>query len=405
MGNFLAHLHLNEDFQKSSALPDPGKCQAFYDALKEAIKKIDATEERDISYSHSLIMNWNREADIVYESTSDFPSFMQLKENELAVLPSPGLTQGETQNCTVTPPSSKEEAILLGLCSSKQSTSDATFAAIKDLEKKYQGDELLKILSKYPRAARLYTSQQMEVDGDMGTGFKIHQLQRDYGRASFIVGKSAWSEQAYAQKVKRLQAMIKLLQESLKNSNNTATSRSRDTFHLAMSEEMLDLLETQKQLEISLGITCFIGCSLVETVQKLLVLYPAHPEALQRAIEVGERFLVAPRQFWWCLLKILSQREQWQVIFLLVAAGRPPFGYVPVVEVLLDEDHPDIAQDIIGLIKDLNERQQVVTILAQYEEDKAKEIQQMQGIPTSKPAFVAAPPSPPFAGIGTKTNL
>ncbi|KAF1334795.1 Vacuolar protein sorting-associated protein 16, partial [Globisporangium splendens] len=109
-----------------------------------------------------------------------------------------------------------------------------------------------------------------------------------------------------------------------------------------------------------------VGSSLIETLSKLFALYSTRATALIRSVDLAEEFEVHPRLFSWTLLKVLAQTEQWQALLIITAAARPAIGSIPVVELLLDEDHADLAQDLLALIDAPEERLEIMVLIAKH---------------------------------------
>ncbi|KAF4321178.1 hypothetical protein BBO99_00005123 [Phytophthora kernoviae] len=118
-----------------------------------------------------------------------------------------------------------------------------------------------------------------------------------------------------------------------------------------MTSETLALFETQLTMEKTLGLATglLVGSSLVETIQKLVTMHPAHRKALMLAVDCAEQYLVPPRQFWWTLLRVLARTDQWEALVALASAIRPPIGYVAIVEVMLDDAKKELARDLLDV--------------------------------------------------------
>lgn len=364
---------------------------AFYQAMQQAVTRMQlakiastlrGTNDGDMEgddrvHVNFMLAHWPRELDVVYDRIEDFPFTIPIR-TELSAPPSTSEPSPESHPAPVT---THEEAVLKGLSENQLSSSEAIHQAIKQLSQKVRdNDTLLRILAKYPRATRLYVSQQLHACSDVGNAFHLYLSNRDYARAAHTVGKLAYGEEAsLAKKTQHLQEMSNLLQRAVdqkapNNSNRSAakavacaeSSRSKDSFSQVMTDEMITLLGCQIQLQDSLEVENIVGSSLIETLHKLFALYPTHPSALFKAVELAEQFEVHPRQFSWALLKVLAQTEQWQTLLVVTAAARPAIGCIPVIETLLDEDHADLAHDLLALVDAPHEREEILALIAKH---------------------------------------
>uniref|UniRef100_K3WGN8 Vps16 C-terminal domain-containing protein n=1 Tax=Globisporangium ultimum (strain ATCC 200006 / CBS 805.95 / DAOM BR144) TaxID=431595 RepID=K3WGN8_GLOUD len=368
---------------------------AFYQAMKQAVSRMQFAkassskapggssgdmEKNDHAHVNFMLAHWPREMDVVYDCNEDFPFTVPI-HSELTMGQVTESLMSESLLAQVT---SHEEAVLKGLSENKLSSSEAIHNALRELgEKVRDRDTLLRIIAKYPRASRLYMHQQLHACSEVESAFRLYLLDRDYARAGLTVGKLAYGEQAsLVKKTKRLQEMSTLLQHSLdqtspcNDSNATKpgrsdrsaveASRAKDSFNKVMTDEMVSLLAYQTNLQYELEVENLVGSSLIETLHKLFALYPTHATALVRAVDLAEEFEVHPRQFSWALLKVLAQTEQWQTLLIVTAGARPAIGYIPIIELLLDKDHADLAQDLLALIDAPQERLEIMALIAKH---------------------------------------
>ncbi|GAB9472045.1 hypothetical protein Gpo141_00009237 [Globisporangium polare] len=372
---------------------------AFYQALKQAVTRMELAkvlrsptagkggddgdmEAEDRAHVNFMLAHWPREMDIVYDRHNEFPFSLSIeRELEASAFAPPATASAQPSNAPSGVVASKEEAILKGLCENKLSSSEAIHQAMAQLKQKCRGDtdQFLRILAKYPRATRLYVSQELHARSNVENAFQLYLIEQDYARAAHTVGKLAYGEESsrVKKKLKRLQEMSKLLQQAVdqkapSHTDSTARanphigSRSKDSFNQVMTDETIALLQCQSNLQSALGVEYLVGSSLIETLHKLFALYPTHSTVFSMAVELAEQFDVHPRQFSWALLKVLAQTEQWQTLLVITAAARPAIGYIPVIELLLDEDHADLAHDLLALIDAPHEREEIMALLAKY---------------------------------------
>lgn len=391
MGAAWSYLLLRDDAFRKAAYVGLGVNGAFYALFKQSVAVMEdelgpalvADDEANavIQEEEQLVLqHWAREADVLYDcAVGAFPLAMNVEEElEIAAVP---LAVGTPRPAKPQhPPATREEGVLRGLCASPLSTCESIHQAIVQLERCLGGgDEFVRVLGLYPRARRLYSSQKKVAESDVWNPFRAAAMSSDYIQASSIVGSVAHGEASYPLKLKRLEEMSKTLSRGLSSCTLTLAEiaksdsaeveafcamRASMSFNQVMTDEAIALLETQRKLEVVLQVPHFVGSSLIETIQKLVALYPNHPGSLLLAAECAEQYQISPRQFWWVLLRVLAQNSQWRVLLFLARAQRPEVGYTPVVEVLLDADQDELAQTLIECIEASGERQQVIDLLA-----------------------------------------
>lgn len=380
-------------FNKDAYVSSPG---GFYTLFKQSVAIMEDelgpslatdsdTSEAIREEAHLVLQHWVREVDVLYGSAcSAFPLTIDVKNeleiDEIRPTVQPGSGTAVLKAKQLAPPSTREEAVLRGLCSSPLSTCESIHQSTLQLQRCLgDGDEFLRVLGAYPRTLRLFVSQQKLAESDVDCAFRAAVLAGNYAQAGALVGSLAYSDTAFPVKPKRLEEMSKALRRGLDESSLSlsvvasassaeldaaCSSRARMSFNQVMTDEMISLLETQRKLETVLQVSHFVGSSLVETIQKLVALYPNHTGSLLLAAEGAELYKVSPRQFWWILLRILAQNGQWRVLLFLARARRPEIGYTPIVEVLLDADQDDLAHPLIECIEAPEEREEIITLLA-----------------------------------------
>lgn len=354
------------------------RCPAFYSHFRHNVATVAVVQEGAFD-THELVATvatWERECAVVYQESGAVATTCQelLNDNK------------DSKEDTV--PVTMEETILKGLCANPLSTSDSIFRVLVQLGKQFPGNELLPIVAKYPRAMRLLSSHYLIGHKDATTGFRLAVLQQEYTQAAAIVGKVAIGNLRDDTEGNRFQEGLRVYKKyrdlavpTRYPSMWSQSATERHEGHVphgtalldqSMTLELLELLETQQSITDTLALppNLLIGCSLIETIQKLIALHAMHRRALLLAVDLAERYTVPPRQFWWTLLRVLAQTEQWEMLYKLVQASRPAIGYVPIAEVLLDDGKYDLVQKMVEFIADQEERAQVVVLMAEDEEER-----------------------------------
>ncbi|KAL3671460.1 hypothetical protein V7S43_003382 [Phytophthora oleae] len=402
MGNLWSYYAGGSDiFDKTACLSSGGAshASAFYTSFRRSAAKVVLQQEASglTSEREQVLLtleNWISEVSILYEQDGEFPVAVVMQQ-ELVFDPSKtgDLTGLNASKDGENVPATLEENILKGLSSNPLSTPDSIYKIMVQLGKRLSGDEFLRVVGKYPRAARLFASQLLIARSDVANTFEMGVLLGDYSQAAAVVGKAAYGDSVLDIKRNRLKEASKLFRASLNTASPSITAalslsaaelhehcvaRSADSFNLVMTSEMLQLIETQRSMERTLAIPAgiLVGSSLMETIQKVITLHPVHRQALVLAVDCAEQYSVPPRQFWWTLLRVLARTDQWETLLALTGAIRPPIGYVPIIEVMLDEDKHDLVQHLLPVIQDENEREQVMTLLEDEQDEEGEENQE-----------------------------
>ncbi|TMW56519.1 hypothetical protein Poli38472_006533 [Pythium oligandrum] len=344
-------------FHKKRFLDTEGS-QAFYASLLVAVAAIERETEANYPQDdeqceqvQQILENWPREAAVLYNRVSDFP----------LILPLPDELQAKTETVETSTPlspasprQSKQEVTLQRICANPLSTSDAIYQAVQAVMKtKPFVEDAVGMIAKYPRAARLLFSQLFHARCDAKSALHVLQQRRQWLQAAALVGKTAYGEESFVKKRRRLQEMNRLLARTGQDQS------SPNTFEQVVTQETLELLDAQNKLENRFGVVHLVGSSLIDTIHKLLSMYPTHSQALRASVSIAEQFAVHPRQYWWCLLKILPHSDQWQVLFTLAAMAPPPYGFVPIARVLIEEDRLELASELLALISSSDEEDTV----------------------------------------------
>ncbi|GMF19184.1 unnamed protein product [Phytophthora lilii] len=394
MGNVWSYWGESDAFDKAACLPPGDACTAFYTSFRRSAAKVVLQQEASglTSEREQVLLtleNWVSEASVLYDQHSEYPVTVTMQQ-ELVFKPSKD--GGGTRQSSDDVPATLEENILKGLCSNPLSTPDSIYKIMVQLGTRLGGDEFLRVVGKYPRAARIFASQQLIARSDVFNSFQMNVQRGHYSQAAEIVGKAAYGDRVLETKRNRLKEASKLLQASLDTTSPSISSalslstedlheisaaRSSDSFNQVMTNEMISLLETQRSIERTLVLPAglIVGTSLIETIQKLVTLHPVHRQALVLAVDCAEQYTVPPRQFWWTLLRVLARTDQWETLLALAGAIRPPIGYVPIVEVMLDDDKHELARNLFEVIQDPHEREQVFELLAEDQDEEQDPLQ------------------------------
>lgn len=121
-------------------------------------------------------------------------------------------------------------------------------------------------------------------------------------------------------------------------------------FQAKQTEEQIELLGIQSELENRLGVSCFLDMSVTETIYNLIALGATqlqHAAALQSdALKIQRRFKVSDLRFSHIKVKALAASGQWDAFHVFANERRPPIGYLPFVNTLLSYSQPALASSM-----------------------------------------------------------
>jgi len=115
-------------------------------------------------------------------------------------------------------------------------------------------------------------------------------------------------------------------------------------FQLKSTEEQIELLKLQSDLELKFRVTCFFDMSLSETLYNLIALgstQHSHATALLLdANRIQKRFKVPDRRFSHIKVKALAASGQWHALRIFASEKKSTIGYSPFVRVCVQHGQP-----------------------------------------------------------------
>jgi hypothetical protein len=146
---------------------------------------------------------------------------------------------------------------------------------------------------------------------------------KNYFEAAAAALKIALQEDDIAQKVTYLKEVSSLLGSSKDNS-----------FIKGMTDEQLELLELQKNLERRCDTKrFFIDLNVTETIQELVMLAITEPADArwieQEVSKMAKKFKVSDKAVWYIKIRCYSDTEQWPLLRALANEKKSPVGYRP----------------------------------------------------------------------------
>lgn len=134
-------------------------------------------------------------------------------------------------------------------------------------------------------------------------------------------------------------------------------AQARDLqFQCKATEDQIELLELQSNLETKYGIACFFDMSINETLHNLIVLGATHQNHVASlfsdANKLQRRFRVPERRFAHTKVKALATSGQWAALKIFSTEKKSPIGYAPYVRVCAE--HNRSMSDIESYMGHLN---------------------------------------------------
>jgi hypothetical protein len=115
-------------------------------------------------------------------------------------------------------------------------------------------------------------------------------------------------------------------------------------FQFRSTEEQIELLKLQSELELKFGVACFFDMSVSETLYNLIALCSSqrsHAMALLLdANRIQKRFKVPDRRFSHIKIKALAASGQWHALRTFASEKKSAIGYAPFVRVCVHHGQP-----------------------------------------------------------------
>ncbi|XP_078488533.1 vacuolar protein sorting-associated protein 16 homolog [Ciona intestinalis] len=122
-------------------------------------------------------------------------------------------------------------------------------------------------------------------------------------------------------------------------------TKAKDDFGMKMTEEQLQLLREQSQLEQELD-ESFIEKSLHDTISSLLKI-----NQLKRAEHLRKQFKLSDKRWWWLRITALSEQGNFAELENFSKSKKSPIGYYPFVEVCIQHNAYTEVTKYIGKVQ------------------------------------------------------
>ncbi len=97
---------------------------------------------------------------------------------------------------------------------------------------------------------------------------------------------------------------------------------TKENFAAKATETEIRLLYLQRELEASVAAGEFLGCSLSDTLYRLIL-----ARQYKQAGKVRSDFKVPDKRYWWIQVKALAQLSDWAELESLANSKKSPIGY------------------------------------------------------------------------------
>lgn len=140
-------------------------------------------------------------------------------------------------------------------------------------------------------------------------------------------------------------------------------AQSRElAFQQRVTDEQVELLLQQQELERKYNQNVFLDMSVSETINNLIVLGGKHPElqksALVDATRLSKLFKVPEKRFWHLKVRALASSHQWDALRAFAAERKvSPIGYAPFATACIQQRvAPEVVASYIERIPSFEER-------------------------------------------------
>eukprot|EP00898_Chlorokybus_atmophyticus_P007460 jgi/Chlat1/7715/Chrsp66S07190 len=252
---------------------------------------------------------------------------------------------------------------------------DLVYYIIFHIWEKEPQDVFFRLVQSKPLARDLFIAYTKHVDVDLLKKFYLATGQTENVAAltlaaSFALGPSLRAGSASNRQVRGLAAIakdlgredvarIKLMEKSIE----LYAQSKEHAFQARSIDDAIRLLRVQKELETSTGQRVFMDSSVSDTIRTCLVM--GNHKAAQR---VRSEMKVPDKAWYWLKTKALANIKDWDSLRKFAAERKPPVGYMPFVEVCIDEQHPVEAAYYINKLPDLHDRAQLLARIGMYAE-------------------------------------
>jgi len=124
-----------------------------------------------------------------------------------------------------------------------------------------------------------------------------------------------------------------------------------DQFSFKATETQIRLLLLQSELESELAVRDLVGGSLSDTLFRLIAM-----GNMKRAQKIKSEFKVPDKRFWWVAVRAFSAKRDWPGLEQLAKSKKSPIGYMPFVEMCLEQQAREEASKYIAMLSDPSER-------------------------------------------------
>lgn len=193
-------------------------------------------------------------------------------------------------------------------------------------------DSFYRIIHNHPEAANLLKMyHRNKVTADDRT--RLHQLLihgKNFHEAGVAAVNQAFQQRSAATKMQILREAAYLFGQGKGDAG----------FFKGMTEEEIELLEAQRNLEMHAKGQVLLGRTLMETIEALIYLgLEDAGEARWTETEIGrlvKKYKVSEKALWYTKIQCYSARGQWDLLLRLAQEKKSPVGYKPFARACIE---------------------------------------------------------------------
>jgi len=100
------------------------------------------------------------------------------------------------------------------------------------------------------------------------------------------------------------------------------------------TDNQIQLLEMQKELDAQLGQNRFQGLSITDSIYEAVVI--GTPEMLTFADRIRKEYKISDSRYWWTMIRAMAAAKRWEDLFRFCKSKKSPIGYRPFAEVCIE---------------------------------------------------------------------
>lgn len=228
---------------------------------------------------------------------------------------------------------------------------DLVYLVLLHMKKKLPSREFFSIVTKKPVARDLLIAYCKEQDPEFLKSYYM-ALDMQFEAAVLNVSESYFYMKQMDERFRRL----KLAREHFSRSKTGG-------FDAKITDDQIQLLEIQRELEERSGQKLFINMSIADTVYHAMLL-----GEMKKATKIKSEFRMSDKKFWWLKVKALAKMQEWEELQKFAASKKSPIGYAPFVQVCMQQKANHEAVKYVSRITNPQEKVEFYIQLGHFQE-------------------------------------